>query len=160
MAEETVVVKDPTQKKFWRSRNILLLFMTAATPALVGWAWSRSSEAVSNYFARQRAQDERIRALEDDTRERLKDLENDHANNKAIWDAITEERNRITEQEIELRVMRKLFDREFGHAARPAQPSTTPEPPPAESVLPKPPPVKPDQYRLEKESLNPQQKKK
>lgn len=159
MADETLVVKDPTQKKFWRSRNITLLIMTAALPALIGWAWSRSSEAVTNYFARQRAQDERIKALEDDTRERLKELENDHANNKAIWDAITDEKNRITEQEIELRVMRKLFDREFGHA-RPAQPSATPEPPPAEGALPKPPPVKPDQYRLEKELLNPQQKKK
>ena len=156
MPEETVV-KDPTKKSFWHTRNILLLVMTAALPALVGWAWNRSSTAITNYFARQSALDVRIKAIEDDTRQRLKDLEDDRANNKAIWDAIADERNRITEQDIELRVMQKLFDREFGRAhgrTSGATPEAT-EPPP----VAKPPPIKSDQYRLEKETQHPIQKK-
>ena len=170
MADEKVpgepeVVKDPTQKTFWRTRNILLLFMTAAVPALTGWAWNRSSEAVSNYWDRQKAQEARIKAIEDDTHQRLKDLEDDKANNKAIWDAITEQRNKVTEQDIELRVIQRLFDREFRRSSlvKPVDPKVEPpqENPPAPVDPPKAiAPMRPDQYRLEKEALNPQQQKK
>lgn len=163
--QETKVVKDPLKKSFWHLRNIGLIIITAALPALIGWAWNRSSTAITNYFARQKAQDERIKAVEDDTRQRLKDLEDDRANNKAIWDAITEGRNRDTQQDVDLRVLQKLFDREFGRGQStprsaphiPKDP-TLPETPQGESQKP-PSPVKPDQLRLEKEAQHPIQKK-
>lgn len=168
----TVLVKDPTKQSFWRFRNIALLFLTATLPALTGWIYTKSEQSVTNYFNKQKSQDERIRALEEDTRERLKELENDHANNKAIWDAITEERNKITEQEIEIRVLQRIVDYELRRSIagfRPAtkEPSTTPGetpaelPPPPAPVptpvqIPKPAPkIDPDLYRLERESKFP-----
>jgi hypothetical protein len=164
MADETKVeaqaevVKDPTQKSFWRPRNIGLLLMTAILPALTGWAWNRCSEALTHYFARQNAQDARIKAIEDDTRQRLKDLEDDRANNKAIWDAITEGRNRDTEQDIEIRVLKKLFDREFGKQDY-KLPTAKPEKPVQDQPVNPPVPLKPEQLRLEKEAQHPIQKK-
>ena len=159
-----IVVKDPTKPNFWRFRNIALLMMTAILPALTGWIYTKSEQSVTNYFNKQKSQDERIRALEEDTQERLRELENDHANNKAIWEAITDERNRIAEQEIEIRVIQRLFDREFRRASLsgvpPAKESgVMPVGAQADPAIPRPPAIKPDQYRLEKELKNPQQKK-
>jgi hypothetical protein len=169
----TIVVKDPTKQSFWRFRNIALLVLTAVLPATTGWIYNKSEQSVTNYFNKQKSQDERIRILEEDTRERLKELENDHANNKAIWDAIAEERTKQTEQEIELRVLQRIVDHEFRRsimASRPKpekEPSTTPGETPAELFpplpvppqplpVPKPAPrIDPDRYRLEQESKFP-----
>jgi hypothetical protein len=168
-----IVVKDPTKQSFWRFRNIALLVVTATLPALTGWIYTKSEQSVANYFNKQKSQDERIRILEEDTRERLKELESDHANNKAIWDAIAEERTKQTEQEIELRVLQRIVDHEFRRSimtARPKpekEPSTTPGETPAELFPPLPVPPQPlpvpkpapridaDRYRLEQESKFP-----
>lgn len=159
----TIVVKDPTKQSFWRFRNIALLVVTATLPALTGWIYNKSEQSVTNYFNKQKSQDERIKTLEEDTRERLRELENDHANNKAIWDAISDEKSRITEQEIEIRVLKRIVDHELHRLTLigrpPKEPSTTPgeapaeQPPiPAQRATPK---VDPDQYRIEQESKFP-----
>lgn len=159
MADEPEVVKDPTKKSFWHFKNIGLIAITAAIPALVGWAWNRSSTAISNFMEREKKDQERLFKLEED----VKNLA-EQSNNRAVWDALTEARNRITEQDVELRVMQKLFEREFGRAAPLPKPTVThvlkdfvlPEPMPE---VAKPTPLKPDQYRIEKEKLHPVEKK-
>lgn len=166
MADESEVIKDPTQKKFWRTRNIVLLTMTATLPALCGWAGNTAIEKYTAVREWKHRLDARLDAADAAVQARLKDLEDDKANNKAIWDAIAEIKNKQIEMEVEHRVAMRLFEREFGRA-RDKGPSTTAPPkgpdfnvpPPDPLPAPPVPKIDPDQYRLQKEQKFPVQKK-
>lgn len=162
MADETVV-KDPTKKKFWHFRNIVLILLTAGTPALVGWAWNRSSDAVANYLERQKTQESRIKLLEEKIKRDIENREEERASDKAIWTAIAEERAQITQQEINIRVLQKLYDREHPVAHQPAPTGTTPGPTQADPNQPVPQPPKPapiDQLKNQQKHLFPQEQQK
>jgi len=82
--------------------------------------------------------------------DRIKTLEEDKANNKAIWDAITDNRNEAARQRDDLRVIQRLFDREFGRSYNPK----AAELPKWED--PKPVPVDPEKLRTLMEQKYPQ----
>lgn len=94
MADETAVVKDPNKKNFWTIKNIAGLFLLAAMPL--------SASKVFDFFENQSKLVERVKALE-----------TEQANNKAIWQAITDQRNRMVEIEIEHKAGMLAIDREF-----------------------------------------------
>ena len=125
--ESDKIERDPKKKSFWNLKNIAALVMVAILPAAGGWAWNgitKGYETISN--------------LE----ERIKHLENDRANNKAIWDAITAARNEIVEIKIETEVNRRLLELGIVPKTQPA-PKTAPELPP--SPNPVPPVLRPEQ---------------
>jgi hypothetical protein len=84
--------------------------------------------------------------------ERIKSLEEDKANSRAIWDAIAENRNEAGRQREDLRVMQRLFDREFSRSQGPK----APELPKWED--PKPAPVDPERLRVQQEQRFPSKK--
>jgi hypothetical protein len=165
MANETVV-KDPTKKSFWHFRNILLITMTAGLPAFMGWAWNKSSDAVTAYLERQKVQESRIKLLEEKIKRDMDNREEERASDKAIWSAIAEERAQITQQEINIRVLQKLYDREHPVTHQPAPLSTTPGPTPADQLPEPPAPVTPpkpsptDQLKNQQKHLFPQEQQK
>jgi len=136
MPEDTIV-KDPTKKRFWTLKNIGGLVLLAVLPVAGTWMWNAAATA----WQSMKQMDERLKTLEDD-----------RANNKAIWDAIAEDRNEAARQREDLRVMQRLFDREFGRSAGPK----AIEPPKWEE--PKPAPVDPDRLRVQQEQRFPPKK--
>lgn len=135
-----VIEKDVTKKSFWSRRNLFAALGTAVIaliPMLFSWVWDVASENIKA-----------IRELG----ARIKSLEDEKANNRAIWDAITENKNEAARQREDLRVMQRLFDREFVRSPGPkaAEPSQT------QDV--KPPPVDPEKFRTMMEQRYPQKK--
>lgn len=134
------IEKDVTKKSFWSKKNFLAVLgglIVACLPVLVSWAWDSVSGAMKT-----------IQALD----VRIKSLEEEKANNRAIWDAITENKNEAARQREDIRVMQRLFDREFGRSPGPK----TAEPPRWEE--PKPAPVDPEKLRTMMEQRYPQKK--
>jgi hypothetical protein len=74
------------------------------------------------------------------------------ANNKAIWDAIAENKNEAARHREDIRVMQRLFDREFGRSSgsKAAEPLRWEEPKPA--------PMDPDKLRTIMEQKYPSKK--
>ena len=166
MGEDTDgVVKDPTKKKFWTSRNIAGLFILALMPL--------AASKIMDFFS---SHSKLI--------DRVEKLETEQANNKAIWTAITDQRNRMVELEIEHkatmlaldrefrksnvdRALEKFLDREIGPKTETKPPVETPPDPikPVDPVKPppKPPieqkPVPTDQFRELYEQKFPVKKK-
>jgi hypothetical protein len=103
----TVVIKDPSQKKFWRTRNLILLVLTALLPVVGKSTW----DGLANFFANHEDVTKRLERAE----EELSNLRSD-VKSEALWGALTEERNRIISLRVELEVLKKLFDREFSRA--------------------------------------------
>jgi uncharacterized coiled-coil protein SlyX len=134
---EDAIVKDPTKKRFWTPKNVGAYILIALLPVAGTWAWN----ALTNAWSTMKRMDER-----------LKVLEGDQANNRAIWDAITENKNETARQREDLRVMQRLFDREFERSTAPK----ASEPPKREE--PKPPPVDPEKLRTMMEQRYPQKK--
>jgi len=135
MPEDTIV-RDPTKKRFWTARNIGGLVLVALLPVAGTWSWN----AAANAWQTMKRMDER-----------LKTLEEDKANNRAIWDALTENKNESARQREDLRVMQRLFDREFGRTRGVDSGVPSPEPPSAG-------PVDPDKLRTMMEQRYPQKK--
>lgn len=134
---EDAIVKDPTKKRFWTLRNISGLLLVALLPVAGTWAWN----SATNAWSTMKRMDERLKALEED-----------RANNRAIWDAISENKNEAARQREDLRVMQRLFDREFNRSTAPK----AAEPPRWEE--PKPVPVDPEKLRTMIEQKYPQKK--
>jgi hypothetical protein len=165
MAEESGVIKDPSKKKFWTARNIGGLFILAIMPL--------TTSKVSDFFSTHSKLVDRVEKLEEE-----------QANNKAIWTAITDQRNRMVEIEIEHkagmlaidrefrksnvdRALEKLLDRELGPKTPEPNLPVDPLPPsPAPVIPPKPnlpsveqKPIPPDQFREAYEQKFPVKKK-
>jgi len=137
MPEAEKIEKDPTKKRFWTLKNIGGLALVAILPVAATWAWDVATNAWKT-----------IRKLED----RVQSLEDEKANNRAIWDSITENKNEAARQREDLRVMQRLFDREFGRSTAPK----AVEIPRWEE--PKPAPVDPEKLRTMMEQKYPQKK--
>lgn len=134
---EDAIVKDPTKKRFWTLKNIGGLVLVALLPVAGTWAWDSASGAMKT-----------LRDLD----VRIKSLEEEKANNKAIWDAIAENKNEAARQREDLRVMQRLFDREFNRSTAPK----AAEPPRWEE--PKPAPMDPEKLRTIMEQKYPSKK--
>lgn len=148
------VVKDPTKKKFWTVRNIGGLFILAAMPL--------AASKVMDFFSNHSKLIERVDMLE-----------KEQANNKAIWTAITDQKNRMAEIEIQHRASMMAIEKDYKKSAtdllieRYLDRQLGPKPP---DVLPNPPkpaplpnveqkPVNPEQLRNAYEQQYPVQKK-
>jgi len=136
MPEDTVI-RDPSKKRFWTVKNILAALALALLPAVCTWAVGALSDAWKT-----------IKAMD----ERIKGLEADKANNQAIWDSIAENKNETSRQREDLRVMQRLFDREFDRSPGPK----AVEPPRWEE--PKPPLTRPEDLRSMMEQKYPSKK--
>ena len=113
MAETETVVKDPTRKRFWTARNILLIITTAILPVAGTGAWDK----MASFLASQEALHDQVvaqDALLKEIDERLKD--------KAVWSSMTEIKNEQIRLLIEIKVLQKLFDREFARSDAGARP--------------------------------------
>ena len=78
------------------------------------------------------------------------------ANNQAIWNSISENRNRTNELKVEVEVMKRLFDREFARGGN--EKPSLPKQPDVQRSLEFPkilPPVEPDKFREEQEQKFP-----
>ena len=155
---ETGVIKDPTKKKFWTSRNIAGLFILAVMPL--------AASKVMDFFSSHSKLIDRVEALE-----------TEQANNKAIWTAITDQKNRMAEIEIDHKaamhawekeykksttdnLIEKYLDRQFGPKPLELPPVLLPPPPKTEP----PPkvqqaPIPPEQFRQLYEQQYPVKKK-
>lgn len=131
------IVKDPTKKRFWTLKNIGGLALVAILPVAATWTWN----SITTAWQTLKKMDDRIRSLEEDK-----------ANNKAIWDAIAENKNELQRQREDLRVMQRLFDREFNRSSgmKPVDPPKWEDP--------KPVPVDPERLRIQQEQKYPQKK--
>jgi hypothetical protein len=155
--EAAGVTKDPTKKKFWTGKNIGGLFLLAIMPL--------AASKVMDFFSTHAKLVERVAALE-----------TEQANNKAIWTAITDQKNRMSEMEIEHRaammalekeykkstadtLIEKYLDRQFG--SKPPAPPTNPPSPPKPLDVPnvQQKPLVPDQVRETYEQQFPVKKK-
>jgi hypothetical protein len=141
MADETVVTRDPSKKRFWTAKNIFLLFLTAVVPALGAGIWDKASRFMANHSELQaRIEAQQIMIAELDKR----------LGDKAVWNALADARNEQVKTAIQLGVLQALFDREFAKTNQvvvPAPllkpPSTTPPPQGAEA------PKKPEKSQAE-----------
>lgn len=88
------VTKDPTKKKFWSARNIGGLFILAAMPL--------AASKVMDFFSNHSKLIERVDMLE-----------KEQANNKAIWTAITDNKNRMVELEIEHKAGMMAIEKDY-----------------------------------------------
>lgn len=111
-----IVVKDPSRKSFWRTRNLVLLILTALLPVVGKSVWDSVSEFVTNH--------KEMRARLERHTEKIDELD-ERTNNRALWEALTEERNRGISLRVELEVMKRLFDREFARSSEKALPPST-----------------------------------
>jgi len=138
MADEDKVEKALQKSKVWRwLKTILTLLMLP----LLGWL---GREALKTYS-------ETISTL-DALKEKVRDLEREQANNKAIWDAIAENKNEAARHREDIRVMQRLFDREFGRSSGPKATE------PLRWEDPKPAPMDPDKLRTIMEQKYPSKK--
>lgn len=162
MADELVghgVTKDPTKKKFWSIKNMGGLFLLAAMPL--------AASKVMDFFSTHSKLLERVTKLEDE-----------QANNKAIWTAISDQKNRMMQLEVEHRaamlawekeykkssadqLIEKYLDRQLGPKP-PEHPGVPPSPPKSSESAPKSAqqaPVLPDVLRESYEQQFPVKKK-
>lgn len=141
------VTKDPTKKKFWSARNIGGLFILAAMPL--------AASKVMDFFSNHSKLIERVDMLE-----------KEQANNKAIWTAITDNKNRMVELEIEHRsammalekeykksttdrLIERYLDRQYGQKSSesPMQPPSPPKPAESAPKSAEQTPLRPDVLR-------------
>jgi len=138
MPEADQIEKALQKSKVWKwFRTVLTILMLP----LLGWL---GREVLKTYS-------ETVSTL-DSLKEKVRDLEKEQANNKAIWDAIAENKNETARLREDIRVMQRLFDREFGRSPGPK----AAEPPKWEE--PKPPPVDPEKLRTMMEQKYPSKK--
>lgn len=99
-------VKDPTKRRFWRLKNLLLLLATGAAPFAGTAAWQWASEKTSAFLAYE---------------DRLRVMEANAASSNAVWGAVRELAEKHAAAERQMFVIQKLFDREWGRGAGEAQ---------------------------------------
>lgn len=82
-------------------------------------------------------------------KQEVHDLQQDQANSKAIWDSIAENRNRSTELKVDVEVLKKLLEIEFGKRIPQAPKPSPPDPVQLPSIEPPPPPkiIPPEELR-------------
>jgi len=148
--ESDKIERDPNKRSFWKLKNIAALALVAVIPAFCGWAWNLVSDAYKTL---------------DTLKDRVKTLEDDRANNKAVWDAMTQTRNDLIKLQIETEVNRRLL--EMGLSKHTIEsPKTVPDKPatPPDPKIPRTEqrPLSPEEYRnmLEQKFPNDPVKKK